>query len=290
MSIYQQIAKAEEDFQTWFRAASAAISNPDFSAKNLEDIPLPLGGKQWGYNYLFKQTIRVPEAFRTRPEEFQLNLKEFLVDSAYLMYGNHIRLAVSNFDQNRHGVGIFKECGQEIGMFLILVRLEGYIVNVEVVYQIFGKTISLLDRPDQLRKNDEAAIANTSVIKLFKKAKWISLKRVILIFIFLFATMILLAKSIPHGVAAIPVGLFVFLLGGAFCIDQLSSYRIEIDKLKWQANHRIKYELSSIHFPLVYFDHSEVLAAIQNNQDHQIYIKQISSMIEKAAAIGEQSS
>ena len=287
MSIYQQIAKAEEDFQTWFRASSAAISNPDFSAKNLEDIPLPLGGKQWGYNYLFKQTIRVPEAFRTRPDAFLSNLREFLVDSAFLMYEKHIRLAVSNFDKNRYGVAIFKECGQEIGMFLILFRLEGYIVNVEVVYQIFGKTISLLDRPDQLRKIDEAAIANTSVIKLFKKAKWISLKRVILIFIFLFAAVILLGV-VPRPL--LPIGSIFLLLGGAFFKDQLRSYKIEIDKLKREANHRIKYELSSVHFPLVYFDHSEVLAAIQNNQDHQIYIKQISSMIEKAAAIGEQSS
>jgi hypothetical protein len=294
--------KSEEVFQHWFRAAYELSQRPSVAGKDFFNVGYPwnVKGKSFGYDFLFKRTIRVPPPFHGNPDQFASVLIEFLIDNVLILYKDSVRVFVWE-----RGVGFYKDCGDQIGGYYCQLSREGNLFTMGIMYQIYVKSHSVLMKPDALMKCDARIVKRSTACSAARRLRFFRIResldglKSLLQVALVCAICFVLGQWLPKGNLLRGVANLVFicsLIFFALILLYIPYYIIGGDgKIgKWRDKlirdaARGNFDLSSVHFPVLFNDHREVTEGIAKGIDHQVYIERLGAIVERAVSIGEQS-
>jgi hypothetical protein len=283
----EKLTEIEDRFQKWIQRTSGVRRKVAYNAKDF----LNVGWPETIWHTLYRKNILIPPAFHQKPEQFIPVLQEYLIDNVLFLYKEQIRLAVDN-----SFIGIFKDCGNQLGVFIITLKREGNLVLLEAGYSIYQKQASITTDDLLAAKNVKCEALNVyDDLSISRKANFLFLiggSTLIPIFGFLgFSAVRYLSFSEnfkdPQNFKELLGGTTFFCLSAFFClIIYFGSLEAAV---KSKSLYIMKYlkGLSPKSFP-THLSENGPTELISKNSYHQAFLEQVNAIVNKAVSLGEQ--
>jgi hypothetical protein len=258
MRMHDQLITKEQQFIKWLEAASTEIQQLIENPERLQGIQHSL---QAGfYNYLLKSTVRIPHSYRDDSDRFFAALQNYILELCLEMYSDGLRIA----RWNNLCFAVFKNCGDELGGYFVNLKKDGNLVIIEAAYQTYFSNLEIASPLSTLKAPTSSAIRKTTAYRLYRKQRYFDLKLVVY---WLSFCLIDLTGD--------------WLSSGSCCNDAKKELRSRLKE-------SLRCDLSSIYFPVKYFDQTKLESDLATNHDHLIFINRLNSIIERAVSLGEQ--
>jgi hypothetical protein len=295
MNRIDEILQQERAFQSWFARVWDAHHESNRTYEYLVSAGDPLSGRYSLFNYQFKQTVRIPPAYNGDSFRFRAELVRYCVENAIALYGSSIRISTTESRCN-----IFKNCGHQVGSCVLTFEIEGNMVSVGMGYQIYkiNHINGILAHPSTLlacernniRKSE--GFQNLRYLTGVKRVKNLFIGLILCFFAMLLACDILFSLLVPTAKREVffsgGICCSAFPIFAGWCI--VGPYYVSLRQKYAAWDYALhQFSLSPLHFTTAFLSDQEVNKALALSSDHQAYWKRLSSIVDKATALGEQS-
>lgn len=135
------ILEREESFTRWHTAAIEFVSSPPPEITSWSQLPPFPQGCVPGVP-ISKTTVRIPQIWRERKEEYVMRLASFLLSYSYNIYEN-TALTAFTFAPSPT-LGIVKQCGEIVAIYWFEFTIDGGLVQIATRKSIYGSNTQLL--------------------------------------------------------------------------------------------------------------------------------------------------
>lgn len=263
------ILEREESFTRWHTAAIEFVSSPPPEITSWSQLPPFPQGCVPGVP-ISKTTVRIPQNWRERKEEYVMRLASFLLSYSYNIYENTALTAFAFTPSPT--LGIVKQCGEIVAIYWFEFTIEGGLVQITSRKSIYSSNTPVL-QPIMPGAAQAMIAQNPSKMKemkiLHKKHKaetekalketWTSWHSLIISAVF--KTIGNVLKYIGEHFVLFFIYWFILVLL-EYIIKELLDYRIEFFK------QRDAFHLLILTFPLIVEYIYIVSRDINNNEEY----------------------